>query len=168
LVGGYPEGTLAEDLILFHLFLDIPGMVLLQSASYFQPLLIYRHHLSGLSLTSKTPRRLLLKIKIRALERRVLRHWPIFAIWGAGRDGHAFFQELDEEYRGRIVHYGDVDPSKIKTGFHDSGKILPIVHISQIFVPFVVCVAMGRTGGELEANIAKLGLEEGRDYWHFN
>jgi hypothetical protein len=32
--------------------------------------------------------------------------------------------------------------------------------------PVIVCVAMGRTGGALEHNIASKGWVEGVDYWH--
>ena len=47
-------------------------------------------------------------------------------------------------------------------------KALPVVRFQDVTAPFVVCVAMGRTDGALEANIASLGFEEGVDYWHFS
>ena len=167
-VGGYPEGVLAEDLEVFHRCLDVPGMALLPSATLSLPLVMYRHR-PGSNVTSKTPRRVLLRAKLRALERRVLSKWGKFSVWGAGRDGHAFFQEMAPEYRSNVRQFADVDPCKIRTGFHDSGFIIPVVHVSQITAPFVVCVAMGRTNGELEANVSShTNLTEGVDYWYFN
>ena len=44
---------------------------------------------------------------------------------------------------------------------------VPIVHFSAAAPPFVLCVALDRTGGAFEANLASLELTEGRDYYHF-
>lgn len=172
-VGMYREGQLAEDLEWFHRCLDLVashkrskgqdelGRVRLVQCS--KPLLLYRH-LPGNCLSSSTPRKLLVEIRIRALERRVLCHWPQFSIWGAGRDGKLFFQLLHEDFRKRVVCFGDVDANKIGTVYKEQ---VPVVHFSQLTAPFIVCVAMGRTGGELEQNIASLGLREGEAFWHF-
>jgi Glycosyl transferase family 2 len=35
-------------------------------------------------------------------------------------------------------------------------------------LPVVVCVAMYRTNGALEANVASIGRDEGKDLWHFS
>jgi hypothetical protein len=49
---------------------------------------------------------------------------------------------------------------------------VPVVHWRDARPPLVLCVAMGRTNGVFEANVAelatKLGLREGFHYWHFN
>jgi hypothetical protein len=47
-------------------------------------------------------------------------------------------------------------------------KRIPIIHFSQAQPPIVCCVAMGRTDGKFEENVASLNLREGVDYWHFN
>ena len=44
---------------------------------------------------------------------------------------------------------------------------VPVVHFREVRPPFVTCVALGRTGGAFEANLASLGLTEGRDYFLF-
>lgn len=46
------------------------------------------------------------------------------------------------------------------------GVSLPVLPFAQAKPPFLICVAMGRTGGALESNIASLGLRECEDYWH--
>ncbi|KAH9257588.1 hypothetical protein BASA81_004037 [Batrachochytrium salamandrivorans] len=159
--GGYAP-VLGEDLILFHQLLDIPNF---QLAVCEEPLVVYRH-LSG-SVSSNTPRKELVRVRVQAFVKRVLVHWPSFQVWGAGRDGRAFFEFLPIEHRCKISQFVDVAPGKIASGFHHSGMILPVRHFTQVRAPFVVCVAMGRTNGELESNIASLGLVEGIDYWHF-
>ena len=164
-VSGYREGIIAEDLELFHRILDIPSIRLVCCP---QVLVIYRH-LSG-SVSSKTSRLELVKVRVDAFQRRILTrpNWISFSVWGAGRDGRAFFEALNPENRKRIREFVDIDENKIKSSFHHSGIIIPVRHISQVQKPFIVCVAMGRTGGELEANIKATNALEGIDYWHFN
>lgn len=49
---------------------------------------------------------------------------------------------------------------------------VPVVHWKEAQPPLVMCVAMGRTGGAFEQNVAELAeqlqLREGVHYWHFN
>ena len=76
-----------------------------------QPLVRYRHHAEGGSLCSKTPRRLLLKVRAKSFEERVLRQqWEgrEFTIWGAGRDGKAFFNLLSVESKRRVKAFCDI------------------------------------------------------------
>ena len=163
-LNGYVEGILGEDLELFHRILDVPDIALHRCD---EPLVIYRH-LSG-SLSAKTHRKELVRIRAKAFERRVLSRpsWEKFSVWGAGRDGRSFFEALDLEFKKRILEYVDVDSNKINSGFHHSGFIIPVRHVSLVKKPFVVCVAMGRTGGELERNIVATGAQEGVEYFHF-
>lgn len=84
----YQSLRLAEDLRLFHSHMASGGYLkLLRSAS---PLVLYRHR-NGMSQSSQTSRNLLLKLRIKALEDRILKVDPRFksgfCIWGAGRDG---------------------------------------------------------------------------------
>ena len=55
-------------------------------------LLTYRYRSESISWS--TPKELLREIRVKALERQVLCRpaWARFAIWGAGRDGRAFFR----------------------------------------------------------------------------
>ena len=57
-----------------------------------QVLLTYRYRSESISWS--TPKELLREIRVKALERQVLCRpaWDQFAIWGAGRDGRAFFR----------------------------------------------------------------------------
>ena len=164
-LGGYHEGILAEDLELFERILDIPNVRLRTSV---EPLVVYRH-LSG-SSSSRTSRLELVHIRVKAFERRVLSQesWNQFSIWGAGRDGRAFFESLSHENRVKVQAFYDVDEKKIKASFHFKGLVLPIHYFRDIHPPFVVCVALGRTNGELERNVTSFGLIEGKDYWYFN
>jgi hypothetical protein len=68
-----------------------------------------------------------------------------------------------------VSHFIDVDENKIGTAYnHHTGASIPIVHFSEARAPFVVLVALDRTGGQLEQNVASLGLQEGVDYFHFS
>jgi len=44
---------------------------------------------------------------------------------------------------------------------------VPIVHFTEADPPFVTCVALDRTGGAFEANLASLQLVEGKEYYLF-
>ena len=93
-----------------------------------------------------------------------------FTVWGAGRDGKNFVSELGEAYRGNVKAMCDIDAKKVGTEyFNPRANIrLPIIHFSEAKPPLVMCVAMGRTAGAFEANVASLGLQEGVDYFHFS
>ena len=81
------EGTnsarapLPEDLIFFHHHLDRGGT--LRKAN--DALVVYRHHAGNIS--RNISRRVLLRTRLLAFQRRVVRDWKHFTIWGAGRDG---------------------------------------------------------------------------------
>ena len=65
-------------------------------------------------------------------------------------------------YMIKCVGFCDVDENKIQRGYHNprKGIQLPVIHFRDVKPPLLICVAMGRTGGELEKNIASLGLKE--------
>jgi hypothetical protein len=126
-------------------------------------LVVYRHHKGQLSHV--TPRKLLVRLRARALESRVLCHWPRFDVWGAGRDARAFVASLQPRTRAKISQIVDVDPLKIGRQFVSDEMSVPIVHFSSVKPPVVVCVARNRTNGELERNVASQGLVEGEDCW---
>ena len=103
----------------------------------------------------------------RAIGEQVLRGWPSFSIWGAGRDGREFFKALRPEMRSRVAAFCDVDPNKVGTPYQYFEWFVPVVHFRDVRPPFVTCVALDRTGGAFEANLASLGLTEGVDYFLF-
>lgn len=84
----YQSLRLAEDLRLFHSHLASGGHVKLLRCE--KPLVLYRHR-DGMSQSSQTSRSLLLKLRIKAFEDRVLKvnskYEKGFCVWGAGRDG---------------------------------------------------------------------------------
>ena len=168
-VGGYElqptQGTttpIPSDLIFFQAHFDHNGLVDRVEI----PLVMYRYLENSVSW--KISRKDLLRVRLRALERRVLSCWNHFTIWGAGRDGKTVINELNKEYMIKCVGFCDVDENKIQRGYHNprKGIQLPVIHFRDVKPPLLICVAMGRTGGELEKNIASLGLKEGVDYWH--
>ena len=131
------------------------------------------------SVSWNIPRKDLLRVRLRALERRVLRPWiqrrkaaaansgersGCFTLWGAGRDGKTVLNELGDEFVRHVRAFCDVDPKKIARGYHNPrrGIKLPVVPFTEAVPPVIVCVAMGRTDGLLEKNIASMGWVEGR------
>eukprot|EP00392_Amoebophrya_sp_AT5.2_P018690 g19290.t1 len=121
-----------------------------------------------------------------------------FTIWGAGRDGKLFFKLLGERFKGKVRAFCDIDEKKQKIRVAERGgeEVLkpkmyvhaafpqfkiPVVSLADSEPPYVICVAKGRYGDEVYAEIAKLGgrgkrglfgggggdLVEGKDYWFF-
>jgi len=113
-------------------------------------LLLYRW--SPGSGCSRVHRRQLLRIRAAAFERRVLSSpsWrdPGFTIWGAGRDGRNFLNELSAEARSRVLAMCDVDPKKVGTRYTNWRATppidVPVVHFSEAKGPVVVCVSLRR------------------------
>eukprot|EP00468_Gymnochlora_sp_CCMP2014_P012600 CAMPEP_0167765128 /NCGR_PEP_ID=MMETSP0110_2-20121227/14487_1 /TAXON_ID=629695 /ORGANISM="Gymnochlora sp., Strain CCMP2014" /LENGTH=350 /DNA_ID=CAMNT_0007652751 /DNA_START=122 /DNA_END=1174 /DNA_ORIENTATION=+ len=163
-VGGYPELKGLNDMEFFHSHLDKKGELIRVE----EPLVMYRYTSSSLSW--KSTRRDLLRCRLKAFEKRVLSKWTKFSIWGAGRDGHNFFKELSSFNKAKVLQFCDVDLKKIERGFNtrETKKTIPVVHWTKVKPPIVICVSMGRTGGDLESNIRSLSLAEGKDYWHFS
>ena len=98
-----PTSTLilAEDLRMFHSHLKCSGL-LFQAPSV---LLMYRHAMNA-SQSSRTPRDLLVKLRLKAFSDRVLSEPPFssgFCVWGAGRDGKGF---IKVRFRDRFLEAG--------------------------------------------------------------
>jgi Glycosyl transferase family 2 len=127
--------AVAEDLRLFHEHLGRQGR--LQRLP--NPLVSYRHR-PGVSQSARTPRKLLLALRVAALEHAILRSsWPgRFLVWGAGRDGKDLVKALTPQARQRVYCLLDVDDAKIAQGYYSSGRShdgtkrpswhIPIVH----------------------------------------
>lgn len=132
-----------------------------------EPLVVYRYHAEAAS--HAIPRRTILRHRVEAIETAVLSQdsWRAFTIWGAGRDGREFFKALTPETRSRVAAFCDVDPTKVGTEYQFYEWRVPVLHFREARPPFVTCVALDRTGGAFEANLASLGLTEGVDFYFF-
>ena len=131
---------LAEDSRFFYTHLHAGGKLHLHRTE--TPLVSYRHR-SGMSQSSNTPRKLLMKLRAKAWEDLVFYGkrfderscnvhdeqnldsndssngctiWAKhgFAIWGAGRDGKDFLKALSPDVASRVVCFVDVDQKKIE------------------------------------------------------
>ena len=158
--GGFREEK-CEDLLFLHAHVLAGGT--LQRVD--DVLVEYTYHTEA--VTHSTPRKLLLTHRVAAIERAVLTRWPHFTIWGAGRDGRDFFKALSVSSKQRVKAFCDVDAKKVGTTYQFFEFNVPIVHYTDATPPFVTCVALDRTNGEFEANLASLQLEEGRDFYFF-
>lgn len=154
------QRALADDFRFMHAHLQRGGCL----RRLDHVLVVYRHH--GGQLSHETPATLIRAVRVRAVEARVLHAWPRFSVWGAGRDAKAFVGGLSCGSRNKIAAFAEVDPRKVGKEFYSAAVDVaaPIVHVSEVQPPFLCCVARGRTGGELEANVAMKG-REGVDYW---
>jgi hypothetical protein len=164
--GMEPPGSthaLADDLRFVHRHLSCGGIL----RRLDHVLVVYRHH--GGQLSHATPRELLMRVRARALESRVLSEWRSFSVWGAGRDAKTFLRCLSAESRAKVAMFAEVDPRKVGTVYEntDLGVKAPVVHFRKTRAPVIVCVARGRTGGQLERNVLSVGLVEGKDCWYF-
>lgn len=153
----------AQDLLFLQAHVARGGA--LHRVGHDSPLVTYRYHAQAAS--HAIPRCIILRHCADAIEKAVLSNWPSFTIWGAGRDGRNFFKCLSPAGRSRVVAFCDVDPKKIGIDYIYQEYRVPVVHFLDASRPFVTCVALDRTGGAFEANLASLGLREGIDFYHF-
>jgi hypothetical protein len=49
----------------------------------------------------------------------------------------------------------------------DNVKPIPIIHYTEAKAPIITCVALDRTEGKFERNLAELQLREGIDFLYF-
>ena len=137
--GATPTLRLAEDSRFFYAHLRAGGKLRLHRTS--TPLVSYRHRL-GMSQSSSTPRKLLLRLRAKAWEDIVFHgggnsaKWTEgFAIWGAGRDGKDFLKALSLEVAAKVLCFVDVDAKKIeRVRWYDNPALgrrrIPILHFS--------------------------------------
>lgn len=113
------------------------------------------------------------KLRILRLEDKVLKTWPEFTIWNAGKQGKRFYKSLSSLNKQKVVNFCDVDPKKIGKNYqHFISRTItssiPIKHFTDAKPPFVICVKLDMTHGQFEANLNSLCLTEGVDYVLFN
>ena len=126
-------------------------------------------------LSSVTHRRDLVKCRVAAFANQILEGaWKgrKIHVWGAGRDGRCFLNELAVLGRASTVAaLYDVDEAKLGT-YHNgaTGLSMPVLPIDQIQMPFVVCVSMRNPElvSFVRAAAERLGAVEGTDWFHFN
>ena len=78
------------------------------------PCLLYRY--SSTSLTWRVSRNVLLACKAAIFEERVMATrggGPRWVVWGAGRDGKAFYKALSPRGKALCGSFQDLDPGKI-------------------------------------------------------
>ena len=126
-------------------------------------------------LSSMTHRKALVRCRVAAFSQQILdgpwRGRKIH-VWGAGRDGRCFLNELALLGRANAVEaLYDVDAAKIGK-YHNgaTGLSMPVRHVDEIRAPFVVCVSMRNPQlvAYVQAAAKRLGAIEGTDYYHFN
>merc|ERR1712189_112183 len=111
-----------------------------------ETLLLYRYHASAASFSVHEDT--IWNFRMAFLEKHVLKHWPVFTIWNAGKQGRRFYRSLAEEYRAKVLALCDVDEKKIAKGEYrcellkENNKVpvIPIVHFRDAKPPFVICV----------------------------
>ena len=126
-------------------------------------------------LSSITHRKALVRCRVAAFATQILDgDWKgrKIHVWGAGRDGRCFLNELDALGRVNAVEaLYDVDEAKIGK-YHNgaTGLSMPVRHVDEIRAPFVVCVSMRNPQlvAYVQAAAKRLGAIEGTDYLHFN
>lgn len=172
-VGGFktdiPKGF-PEDLDFFYRALR-KGVVI-KKVPY--NLVTYRYHpnCATINIHEKT----IWCMRVREITEVVLSRWNFFSIWGAGKQGKLLFRSLNEEDKNKVRAFCDCDEKKIGRKFLEiyDEKLrkvthrIPIVPISKIKAPVIICVKLDLTNGCLENYINKKNWIEGRDFFHFS
>eukprot|EP00042_Codosiga_hollandica_P009203 m.950138 g.950138 ORF g.950138 m.950138 type:complete len:169 (+) comp328266_c0_seq1:2-508(+) len=168
---------MAEDLYFFYDF--FAKSQALTKIPYFkldEVLLQYRH--TAGSVCSLVPKATIREIRAHYFEAQVLvgKPWTDgFGVWGAGKNGRQFYQQLSDRAQALVKVFYDIDDSKIARDYHDHGRnhralvrVIPVKHFSTLQPPFITCVSLDRTDGAFEENLASLRLQEGVDYFPFS
>jgi glycosyltransferase involved in cell wall biosynthesis len=159
-VGAFAEGPLnSEDLIFVYAAME-HGYRLLKIGG--ESIMRYRFHEKMSS--NQLSRRYMLGIRVAAFERLVVakQGWEAFSIWGCGRDAKEVFKQMSADCKRRVVEWGEINPRKIGHVIHGA----KVVHFSELKPPMALCVALDRTDGDFEANLADANLVPGVDYVH--
>jgi hypothetical protein len=96
-----------------------------------------------------------------------------FMIWGYGKDGRKLLSSyLSAEIASRCRGFVDVSEKKIGMSYFikHANKHVKVYHFldPEVKPPLLICVGSKIPAGQLEANIARLNLTEGIDYYHFS
>lgn len=157
-----------EDLILFYKHLRVGGKILRHNSE----LLMYRY-VPG-SVTFNVTEETIWILRLKEIQERVINNWSQFTIWNAGKQGRKFYRSLTLENQRKVVAFCDVDVKKIGNYYTYEHSVekpkpkIPMIHFSEAKPPLVLCMKLDLTGGVFEKNLESLGLEEEKDYIHFN
>ncbi|CAI5438500.1 unnamed protein product [Caenorhabditis angaria] len=162
---GYPE-----DLEFYYRCLDIASC---EFSKVPKSLVTYRYHMECASFG--VHENSIWNLRFSRLREKYLKKWESFTIWSVGKQGKRFFKCLNEEEKSKVRGFCDIDNNKIKRGIHEefdekTRKIthrIPINHIRDAIPPFVVCVKLDLTGGDLENIIAEQKWKENIDLVYF-
>lgn len=173
-VGGFSEagqGT-PEDLLFFYKHLDHKGTI----RRVDEVLLTYRYHENATTFSIHEDT--IWNIRLEHLIENVLKQWPKFTIWNAGKQGRKFYRSLPFELQDRVLAMCDVDTKKIGKQYQPyypedqtrsrSSRSIPILDYQNSKPPFVICIKLDLTAGNFENNLASLNLVEGKDYIIFS
>jgi len=140
-----------------------------------ESLVIYRYHNACASFG--VPEETIWRMRLAALENRVLAGWQEFTIWNAGKQVRRLYRSLTDENRKKVIAFCDVDEKKLKQGWYEcfdektrtiSARI-PIRSLQSVVPPFIICVKLDMTNGDLENYLAnQKSWMEGREYVHFS
>lgn len=172
-VGGFrtdvPSGF-PEDMDFFYKCLDIPECIFDKVS---EDIVMYRYHqnCASHSVTDQT----IWTFRLQKLKEDYIKKWDKFTIWSAGKQGKRFFKCLDEDEKAKVREFCDIDESKIGRGMHEEFNEMlrkvthkvPIVNIENAKPPFVVCVKLDLTHGDLERIIERKGWKEHIDLVYF-
>ncbi|CEF65668.1 UDP-GlcNAc:betaGal beta-1,3-N-acetylglucosaminyltransferase-like protein 1 [Strongyloides ratti] len=137
-------------------------------------LVTYRYHQN--CATFNIHEKTIWYMRVREITEVVLSKWKSFSIWSAGKQGKLLFRSLGEEEKSKVQAFCDCDGKKINRKFLEiyDEKLrkvthrIPIVPISEIKAPVIICVKLDLTNGCLENYINKKNWKEGRDFFHFS
>ena len=169
-----PTGTVPEDLAFF-----LKACALGVALQRVDEVLLQYRHTQG-SATSRTPRKVLQRIRAAAIDQRVCSSdaWQHkgFYIWGSGRDGRVLYKSLCKASRMKVRAFLDVSKDRIEQNYHhkDLREDVRVCHFGDPSLeplPIVTAVALNRTEGEFEANLlsvsSKWNLRAGSTLWYF-
>uniref|UniRef100_A0A0N5A1M8 Glyco_trans_2-like domain-containing protein n=1 Tax=Parastrongyloides trichosuri TaxID=131310 RepID=A0A0N5A1M8_PARTI len=172
-VGGFridiPKGF-PEDLDLFYKILKKGGKIK-RVPDY---LVTYRYHPN--CATFNINENTIWDMRVNEISNVILSKWNSFSIWSVGKQGKKFFRSLSLENQNKVQAFCDCDKKKLGRNYlevYDEKKRLvtyriPIVPISEIEPPVVICVKLDMTNGHLEKYIDIKNWVEGRDFFHFS
>ncbi|XP_034230420.1 UDP-GlcNAc:betaGal beta-1,3-N-acetylglucosaminyltransferase-like protein 1 isoform X2 [Thrips palmi] len=173
-VGGFSEagqGT-PEDLIFFYKHLDLKGKI----RRVDEVLLMYRYHENATTFSIHEDT--IWNVRLEHLTHNVLKGWPKFTIWNAGKQGRKFYRSLAPELQDQVLAMCDVDVKKIGKHYQPyypedqtrsrNSRSIPILDYQTAKPPFVICLKLDLTAGNFERNLASLKLVEAKDYIIFS
>ncbi|CAF1299153.1 unnamed protein product [Adineta ricciae] len=89
-------------------------------------------------------------LRIKEIQTNVIDNLQRLTIWNAGKQGRKFYRSLNDDNKRKVSELFVKD------------------YKSQATPPIIICVKLGLTNNDFEANLASLNIREGVDYWLFS